>query len=137
MISIESLSHLIGKPWVSGADGPDAFDCWGLVKYIYRENLKIELPEFVGISRKSLLDISRNINEEIVNSWQEIFEPVHLCGISMASNFRPYHVGLWIDDGNSSGVLHAHNGQGVMFQSLQSIKNSGMKNVAFFKFKKL
>lgn len=135
MTSIESFTYLLGKPWVSGADGPEAFDCWGLVKYVYRENLGIELPELVGISRKSLLDISRNINEEVAHTWEELHEPLHLCGVSMGGNLRPYHVGLWVDDGASTGVLHAHNSHGVMFQSLQSIKNSGMQHVAFFRFK--
>lgn len=33
-----------GLPWVAGADGPHAFDCWGLVRHVQREHYGRELP---------------------------------------------------------------------------------------------
>ena len=34
----------LGKPWRNGADGPDAFDCYGLVRAVYRDRYGIEMP---------------------------------------------------------------------------------------------
>lgn len=34
----------VGKPWAPGADGPLAFNCWGLVRHVFREREGIELP---------------------------------------------------------------------------------------------
>lgn len=36
---------LLGKPWRAGANGPDAFDCWGLVRYVFAEQKGIHFPE--------------------------------------------------------------------------------------------
>ncbi|MHB8894351.1 MAG: C40 family peptidase [Candidatus Geothermincolia bacterium] len=54
LVAMLSLSHL-GKPYVWGADGPNAFDCSGLVCYVYAQ-LGIHLPRVtfsqVGCGRK-------------------------------------------------------------------------------------
>ena len=36
---------LIGSPWSLGADGPDAFSCWGLVRYWFRVVHGLNLPD--------------------------------------------------------------------------------------------
>ena len=36
---------LIGCPWVAGGRGPDAFDCWGLVRWCWGRHFGIEVPE--------------------------------------------------------------------------------------------
>lgn len=33
MTEQEFFDLVVGKPWVDRADGPDCFDCWGLVMY--------------------------------------------------------------------------------------------------------
>ena len=40
---VELAARLIGRPYVWGAEGPDAFDCSGLTQYVYGET-GIELP---------------------------------------------------------------------------------------------
>lgn len=40
----EFLNHAIGKPWVSRATGPQAYDCWGLVIASFLEIEGLELP---------------------------------------------------------------------------------------------
>ncbi|MGH3116830.1 MAG: C40 family peptidase [Vicinamibacterales bacterium] len=40
---VDFAASLIGRPYVWGAEGPDAFDCSGLTQYVYRE-FGIELP---------------------------------------------------------------------------------------------
>lgn len=42
MVALLSLQHL-GKPYVWGAEGPDAFDCSGLVCYVYAQ-IGVYLP---------------------------------------------------------------------------------------------
>lgn len=39
-------SKYVGIPWESGARGPEAFDCWGLVWAIQREVFGREIPSF-------------------------------------------------------------------------------------------
>lgn len=34
----------VGKPWAPGADGPRAFNCWGLVRQVFRDREQVDLP---------------------------------------------------------------------------------------------
>lgn len=38
------VSEYVGKPWAPGADGPESFYCWGLVRHVFRTREGIELP---------------------------------------------------------------------------------------------
>src|SRR5687767_6941656 len=40
---VELAARLIGRPYVWGAEGPDAFDCSGLMQYIFAK-FGIDLP---------------------------------------------------------------------------------------------
>ncbi|EMF0546573.1 C40 family peptidase [Enterococcus faecium] len=41
---INKAMEQIGKPYEWGASGPTSFDCGGLVKYVYKQAVNIELP---------------------------------------------------------------------------------------------
>lgn len=41
---VECARQQIGKPYIWAAEGPNAFDCSGLVTYCYREALGVEVP---------------------------------------------------------------------------------------------
>lgn len=41
---INKAMEQIGKPYEWGASGPNSFDCGGLVKYVYKQAVNIELP---------------------------------------------------------------------------------------------
>jgi len=41
--AVDLAVSLIGRPYVWGAEGPDAFDCSGLTQYVYQE-VGIDLP---------------------------------------------------------------------------------------------
>ena len=42
--AIKLLKEQVGKPYVWGANGPDSFDCSGLVRYIYKNALGKDIP---------------------------------------------------------------------------------------------
>lgn len=113
----------IGLPWQSGAQGPDAYDCWNLVRHIYLARRGINLPLF-DIDATSLLSIRRafkNTNE--YGNWYAV--PVdqlqELDVVLMSHALHPHHVGIWLDvDGGR--MLHAVNGCGVMAQTRQQLK---------------
>lgn len=41
-------SRFIGIPFVAGGSGPCGLDCYGLVKWVYWDLLRLELPELSG-----------------------------------------------------------------------------------------
>lgn len=42
--AIDLLKQQVGKPYVWGANGPESFDCSGLVRYIYKTALGKDIP---------------------------------------------------------------------------------------------
>lgn len=134
---ISLCSSLIGKPWVSGGRGPDEFDCWGLLAFVYAISLGIKLPDYPNLNAKDLhatTKLSASLVEK--GNWLQIEKPEHLCAVGMSRNRLVHHVGLWLVDGDSEGIFHTASGQGAMFQTVTTVRQAGMQNITFYKFKK-
>lgn len=133
MTDSEFCMTLIGKPWVSGARGPDAFDCWGLLFHSYRERKGRELSLLANLDAKDVRAVLRASKQE-KQHWQEIPEPEHFCAVMMSTNRHGHHVGLWIEEGEGQGgVFHAFDGAGVVFQHRASLQFSGIQNLKFYR----
>lgn len=126
---------LIGKPWVSGTSGPDEFDCWGLLRYILRERRGYELCAYSGVKETGILEMMKTAQSEAAYRWRKLTSPEHFCGVAMSHGRRIEHVGLWIDDGEAGGILHSQEKSGVVYQTQQSIRQSGMRNFIFYRFR--
>lgn len=124
-----SLS-LLGRPWLSGARGPDAFDCWGLLVEVYRKG-GIALPLYPNIDAKNTLAVARKVSEG-VSEWTQLAEPEHLCAVGLSAGRHIHHVGLWLAT-EGGGVLHSASGRGVTFQSIMSLRGIGLTNLTFYR----
>jgi cell wall-associated NlpC family hydrolase len=126
--------QLLGKPWVKGAEGPEAFDCWGLVRYVHRQFLGQVLPP-VPVDADKPLALRRAIAAEAATGpWVEV-DPDELQegDVVMLSQARePDHVGVWLAAG---GVLHCVRKAGVLYQSLGSLKRNGWNLGACYRFR--
>jgi len=131
---VEFCLGLIGKPWVSGAAGPDTFDCWGLLRYVLRERRGIAIASYSGVSETGIAAMVRTAAIECSNKWEPIATPVHLCGVAMSRGRAIEHVGLWLDEAGG-GVLHCFESFGVVFQTTNTIRNTGFQNFNFYKLK--
>jgi hypothetical protein len=121
---------LIGKPWASGANGPDVFDCWGLLRFIYEKRRGIILTPYQGVATCGQLGLSKQAEMELPR-WLQLKKPEHFCGVTLSKNHRVNHVGLWLDEGGG-GVLHCNQSSGVIFQALNSLQMSGFTNFNFY-----
>lgn len=132
---ITFCAGLIGKPWVSGAQGPEAFDCWGLLCHVFRERRGLELPPFGGVDALGLAGVVKAIANQ-APGWDKVETPEHFAAVGMSENRAIHHVGLWLDDGSGGGVLHSFQGGGVVFQKPQAIRARGMQHFHFFNYRK-
>lgn len=95
---------LIGKQFVPGGRGPDGFDCYGLVKEIYRRR-GIELPEYDYDSPDNF-----SLVHQLIHGEKDLFEtlgkPEPFCLVLFAI-LPPYvsHIGVVLEDCNS--FIHA------------------------------
>lgn len=124
--------NLIGKPWVAGARGPEAFDCWGLLAWVYADRLGVTLPTLGHIDPKNLQAVAAAF-VDISPAWQEIPRPVDLCAVAMSQNKRIHHVGIWLD--SEKGVLHAMEKSCVIFQGISSLASSGFQTIKYYKIR--
>lgn len=131
---LDLCKGLIGKPWLSGARGPEAFDCWGLLVWFYAEALNTKLPDYPGIDAKNPLAVTRKI-EAGVCDWQRLSGPKPFCAVGMSAGGRLHHVGLWLELEGMRGILHAAEGRGVVFQSRASLRTGGTTVFTFYELK--
>lgn len=91
----------VGKPYQLGADGPDAYDCRGLVCHVLREHFGRAVPALpVG---PQLGDVwASNMAS---GAWETVDAPAHGDAVVLRGGADP-HVGVYLDSAGP-GVLHA------------------------------
>lgn len=93
--AIKSLEKQIGKPYVWGANGPDSFDCSGLVRYIYKTELGKDIPRVSYDQSKFGQAVEK-----------KDLQPGDLVFFDTMNKGRVSHVGMYI--GNDE-FIHASN----------------------------
>lgn len=114
----------LGMPWVSGHDGPDSFDCWGLVRYIQKQHFNRHVSA-IAVDAENIHAVVQEFtgNAELAR-WRKVVHPVEGDCLLLSQNKQPTHVGIWLDvDGG--GLLHAVKSSGVIFTSPANIKHMG------------
>lgn len=102
-------THLIGLPWKPGAEGPRAFDCWGLVRYVFRLRFGIEMPD---VQRGDFVETNAGAIFEAatVSGWRHVpdAEPEADDIILMRREVDgKRHVGVMIASSQGLRLLHS------------------------------
>lgn len=123
-----------GKPWQSGAQGPDAFDCWALVRTVQKEIYGRDLPMLMvdGLDTAAVIDAFSN--KTAYANWQQVQAPVEGdCVITKSAPDKPEHVGIWIDvDGGR--ILQAVYGSGVVIASPQATQKLIGQHLEYWRY---
>lgn len=107
-------SDLINKPFTDQGRGPDGYDCWGLVKEVYKRN-GIELPDYT-ISAKACEEISQQIIESRPD-WEQIQIAETPCLVVLKGDlYFVQHLGVHV---GFKKFIHASE-QGVCIDRLNS-----------------
>lgn len=113
---MSAMSHwaeqYVGRPWVAGAQGPDAFDCWAFFRHVQAAHFGIAVPpvEVEDYDNAAAL-VALLGNHPERGRWARVTAPTDGDGVII---HRPLHVGVWLAvDGG--GVLHCVRGAGVVF----------------------
>ena len=104
MTSIDWINAVAGKPWVDRADGPDGFDCWGLVVDSFRRIDGVELPDVTGYDSGDPIEvIGSPVRDDY--GWPEIEKPADGAVFCVfLSNGDMVHVGRAL---LADGILYA------------------------------
>lgn len=128
-------AEYVGKRHVPGGRGPETFDCWGLLRWIYIHRYGLSLPSLPGISSNVALRIAKEIAEQTEKDWDQVDEPFDGCAVAMSQSSVYHHVGVFIEaDGRK--VLHCWDTDRVIVDSLLRLRLKGMRRVDFFRHRK-
>lgn len=127
--------QLLHKPWVRGADGPAAFDCWGLVRHVYRVYRGVELDKVTPDRYDTRALGATFFGNPAFRQWARVDTPKHLDLVTMSriSKIDMHHCGLWMFNDNGS-VFHCAERIGVLRSSMQELKMNGWQNLKFWRF---
>ncbi len=97
LIIAEAEKHL-GKPYVWGATGPDAFDCSGFTQYVFKQSIGFPLNRTAEQQRQQLIAQGKEISRSDKSQWQ--------CGdlLFFGNHGEAEHVAIWY--GNDQ-LIHA------------------------------
>lgn len=129
----------IGLPYADGKnglafDGPDSFNCWGWVRFVFRTVKQIEMP-VVHIDRYEADFLAnrtaiRKVFEQ--SGWRPVADKKpQEFDISLMSNAYGRHVGIASVANGVMSLVHAIEGEGVSiipFNDLWMLGYSGITN---------
>lgn len=109
---MNAFHHYIGMPWVAGAEGPQAWDCFSFTRHVQEKHFHCALPRLVFPdydAKRQLVELYSATRGSI--PWDTVLVPRHGDMVVIRS---PLHTGTWLDiDGG--GTLHCVRGQGVVW----------------------
>lgn len=103
--AIDLLKQQLGKPYVWGNEGPNSFDCSGLVQYIYKNALGKDLPRVSYDQSK----VGQAVSREDLQVGDLVF-------FDTMNKGRVSHVGIYI--GNNEFIHAANSKKGVIKSTL-------------------
>jgi cell wall-associated NlpC family hydrolase len=124
----------LGKPWSPGANGPDAYDCWGLIRAVLKDRGGIDIPAApVARERDSLRAVLTAFRDSpLYQLWRPVDRPEALDVALMAEGRHPVHVGVWVPEGRGR-VLHATQGMGVVCMDLPTLEFNGFRVLGWYR----
>lgn len=129
------VNSYVGRPWVAGARGPDAFDCWGLLCDVYAKHYGIKLEHYAGVDPKDTRKVSRLLAAATDGQplWKRLQTPSDGCAVAMSTGRAFHHVGVWLDL-DKGIVLHAMDRLNVLAQSLSGLRSLGITRIEFYAY---
>ena len=103
--AINLLKDQVGKPYVWGGNGPESFDCSGLVRYIYKNALGKDLPRVSYEQSK----VGQSVDKSDLQVGDLVF-------FDTMNKGRVSHVGIYI--GNNEFIHAANSKKGVIKSTL-------------------
>lgn len=128
-------SLYIGRPWVSGGRGPDSFDCWGFVWWVYKTHFGLLLPCYPGLDATDL-----RCNLEAFSAIET--QAPGLCftlatkgsegaGIAMGACEKTAHVGIY-SEMEGGLIIHCEEKSGVVASTESELRAKGIKKIVYF-----
>lgn len=116
-------NNYVGAEFDEKGRGPEVFDCWGLLQFVYANDhpKKHILPSYIECyeSTNDRAALAKVIEGEKQNRWREVDVPQEFDAILLRMRGVPMHVGLVTKKGH---MLHCAQGIGTVHERFDSIR---------------
>jgi len=130
------MSHwaadLIGRPYSKGGE-PGAYNCWSLVRHVFETRHGITMP-IVAVADALADNVAAIKRAAAVSGWRPADPPARDGDIVLMLNLLgERHVGVMAAANGGLGLLHAVQGAGVCWQTLEEVARHGFREFAFWR----
>lgn len=132
----EWIAEVQRKPWVLGARGPDAFDCYGLYYFVQRTFFGREVPKFGWANLPPGKPKEAGaVFAKYLGRWKPVEKPFEGCGVALSKFSRIiHHCGVWTEADKGLVVHSSRSTAGVVCQTLRELRQEGYKRIEFFEY---
>jgi len=117
------VSKYLGLPFLDGGRDPaTGLDCWGLVMYVLKQELSIELPSLQyssALDSRAVGEVAAEKDQDWRKQWRQVEQAKEGDIVLFRLHGHPSHVGVVIGDG--ADFLHTEPGKRCVVESLCSI----------------
>jgi len=131
-MNIDQIIPYIGIPHKPGGEGPDAYDCWHLLRHLQKEYFGVEMPLAPIGDEEACLALFKD--KTASGDWVHVEVPQHGDCVLLRGGMWP-HVGIYLDlDGG--GVLHAMEDAGIIWTRLPRLRALGFGRTTYYRVSK-
>lgn len=125
----DQVIEYLGLPHKPGAAGPEAFDCWNLLRHLQAKHFDVMMPDAPIGDEAACLELFKEKAES--GQWTSVAIPKH-GDCALLRGGRWPHVGVFLDfDGG--GVLHAMEGRGIIWTRVAHLRSLGFGRVVYYR----
>lgn len=125
-------AQYIGRPYKRAAEGPDAYDCWGLARAVWLERLGLQMPQ-VNVGENNNVQAMRVIAGSL--GWARVDGPARPYDALIMQAYGGRHIAVAIEAGNRIVYLHADERAGVeIIRTLGMFSEFGYKNIEVWRY---
>jgi len=115
---MSDINDYLGVPYVAGGRDRSGWDCYGLVKALYKDFLDVDLPDWYA-DASDILDTAKKMSYHEKTSARRgsaslVGEPMNWDIVLIARKRAAFHMGVFIHN----GILHASEFIGTHFDDM-------------------
>lgn len=117
-----NFNHYVDSciPFKEKGRGYEGLDCWGLVALFYKEQMGIDLPDYLSVYENTKdKKIAETIIAEKSVKWESVDNPINGDVVLCRMRRRPMHVGVFQ---SPHYMLHIEDGQTPQTEKINGAK---------------
>jgi len=120
----------VGIPYKQKGRDLNGIDCWGLLRLVYSEEFKINLPSFASDYTEDDTKRIQDLIAQYKEGWEQLDKPEPGCVVLFRVLGTESHVGIAVSE---THFLHAREGQSSAIESFDS-RGWNKRIVGYFKY---